>query len=263
MNQQFQIPVTQPDELLAEAVSRHCPVTVSCRLSDGWANCKSRFLGLDEETGQLIIEYPTPGVAATPEFAGGECIGVAFRRGHKKCVFSTAVSGQCRSGFGKAQNVPTLRLVPPTEIFEMQRRMFYRAPVPENKTIPVTIAGCAAAAGNRDKPMTYSGTMLDVSAGGISMSFLRGSHPRWELDQVVNCSFQVDAEPPLALLSRLRYCEQISGDRMRLGLQFAGLEASPVGREQLQQLMDLCARFQRVEMDRISKGPSSTGTNPK
>jgi c-di-GMP-binding flagellar brake protein YcgR len=257
MSQCFRLSQHEPAELLAEAVSRRSVAGISCKLTDGWASFKSCFLGIEDETRNLIIEYPAPKDLPPPEFTGGESIGISFRRGHRKCVFSTGLLGQCRFPISRGVEIPALKLLWPNQMYELQRRLFYRAPVPAQETIPVDIRRIAASEKDTEARL-YRGHMVDLSFGGLSLMFERGQHPRWDNDDMVACSFDVDNEGSFSLDTRFRYCEQTSPEHMRLGLQFAGLETSTSGRELLDRLLVLCARFQQAERTRLSDDLSPT-----
>jgi len=252
MSQCFRLSPHEPAELLAEAVSRRSPASVSCKLADGWASFKSCFLSIEEDSRNIIIEYPAPKDLPPPEFTGGESIGISFRRGHRKCVFSTGLLGQCRFPVSTSADIPALKLLWPEQMYELQRRLFYRAPVPAQETVPVDIRKIGSEA------QLYRGHMVDLSFGGLSLMFERGQHPRWEADEMVDCAFSLDKEGSFSLDTRLRYCEQTSPQHMRLGLQFAGLENSTDGRELLDRLLGLCARFQQAEQTRLHDDLSQT-----
>jgi c-di-GMP-binding flagellar brake protein YcgR len=256
MSHCFRLSPHEPAELLAEAVSRRSLANISCKLTDGWASFKSCFLGIEDGTRNLIIEYPAPEDLPPPEFTGGESIGISFRRGHRKCVFSTGMVGQCRFALSRDVEIPALKLLWPGQMYELQRRLFYRAPVPARESIAVDIRRIAGEPDPDAK--VFRGAMMDLSFGGLSVVFERGMHPRWDTDEMVACAFGVENAGTFELDARLRYCEQTSPENMRVGLQFAGLENSSDGRELLDRLLDLCARFQQAERVRLGDDLSPT-----
>lgn len=252
MNPTFMVPVAQREQIITEAITRRCPLSLSCKVSQGWITFHSRLLGASLESRQLVIEYPSRDGGHGMEFMGGEHLGISFRRGPKRCVFNAMVVGQCRYELSRGTEVPALRISWPDEVHELQRRMFYRAPVPEGRFVPVSLMRVTP---NGENPLeSFSGQLLDVSLGGLSIAFDRGRHPRWDYDTVVECSFTpTAAEPPIGACGRVRYVQPM-GDRYRVGVQFVGLEATSDGSAVLERLRRICTEYQQLEMSRLGYG---------
>src|SRR5690606_26442279 len=100
MSGSFPIPVCEHDNLLAEAVTRRCPLSVSTKSTDGWSALQSRLLGLDLRARELIIEFPYAQTRCPVDFAGGEYVAVSFRRGPRRFVFNAMVVSPCRHSIG-------------------------------------------------------------------------------------------------------------------------------------------------------------------
>lgn len=252
MSQTNQLTTTGRDnEMLREAASRRVPVVLTCRVADGWSALKSRFLGLDRRNDQLVIEYPAGSDRGTPEIVSGQSIGVSFRRGHKKCVFGTSVVERCSFPPGKSVNRAALKLQWPESVYQLQRRLYHRAPVPEGITILVELwRGDSQHRPARDAPV-HSGTVLDLSVGGISLTLSPEHSLHWDEDDPVTCSLLPGpGEPAITLYARLRYQEKTGNSHVRMGLQFVGLDSWPGTREALQRVIRLATRFQRIQMRR-------------
>ncbi len=254
MSQPIQLDPDRQDELLHEAASRYLAVVVTCRAADGWTTLRSRFLGTDAKDQQLFIEYPSGSGTVTPEIVGGQNIGVSFRRSHKKCVFNTMVLGRCQFSLSATEGLPALKLRWPEQMCELQRRLYYRAPVPEGITVPVELwRGRAEDRRSQNDPI-YRGTMLDLSAGGVSVALPSDDSPCWHEGDPASCEFQAGSgEPPTTVSGRLRHWEEIGGGCVRVGLHFVGLDSSPDQRDTLERVIHVTVRFQRAEMDRVAK----------
>lgn len=254
MNRPFQINPNRKAQLLREAASRRLVASVTCKMSDGWATLKTRFLALEDDRHELIIEYPSSPGRVAPEIVGGQSIGVSFRRGHKKCVFNAMVLERCHYSFSKVKGVPALRLQWPEEMCELQRRLYYRAVIPEGTTIPVDLWRGDAKGVRPPESEILRGIMLDLSAGGISIALPFGAFPRLEEDKVATCSFPVDkGEPPATIVGRVRYWDETDAHHLRVGLHFVNLDSSPNQRETLERVVRLAIRFQRAHAGRRGK----------
>jgi len=248
MTRPFHIDLDRQTDLLREAAARHLPATITCKMTDGWATLKSRFLALDPDRREVIMEYPSQPGAVMPEIVGGQNIGVSFRRGHKKCVFNAMVLERCHHSSATVQGVPALTLHWPEEMCELQRRLYYRAIVPRDKKIPVDLWRGDADTGPPPGEQTLRGTMLDLSAGGISIALPAEASGRFDDDEVATCSFPVDVgEPPATVVGRVRHWEEMDANRVRVGLHFINLDSLPGQRETFEHVVRLAIRFQRAD----------------
>ena len=257
MNLSYMVSLRQREQIISEAITRRCPLSLSCKVSDGWVPFRSRLLGASLESHHLIIEYPTRDDASAFEFRGGEYLGISFRRGPRRCVFNTVVVGQCYYELSRGAEVPALRISWPQEVHELQRRMFYRAPVPEGRFVPVSLMRVTG--GGENPVESFSGQLLDVSLGGLSVAFERNRCPRWDYDTVVECSFAPSpSEQAIGACGRVRYIQPM-GERYRVGVQFVGLEATRDGSAVLERLRQICNEFQQIEMARLGYSHSTIG----
>ncbi len=251
MNQPYRLNPAQRDEYLLEAISAHVPATVSCQLADGWATLKSRMLGLGGTGRQIVIEYPMPGANTPPEIVEGQNIGVSFRRGHKKYVFNTMVAARCRFAVDGAET-EAIRLAHPLIMFELQRRVFFRAPVPAHLSVPIEVWRTTESDPNGTQSKRWTGKMVDISAGGVSVSLPTEADPDWPADAAVECAFSIEPETPaLTISGRLKHVGRTENARVRLGVHFVGLEATAEGRETLGHVLRLIRRLQRATPRRM------------
>lgn len=236
-------------ELLRELMARQIPITLSSRGPDGWTALRSRVLAFDDRADRLTVEYPSDGEGRQVEIVAGQSVGIAFRRGHRKCVGNALVTGRSWQVLSPGTNVPVLQLAVPEELHELPRRLFYRAPVPEGVSIPVDFWRGDA---NHLRPRAqdiHRGTMADISAGGVGVLLPGGNAPRFDLDDPVVCSFTVERQaPPVSVCARFRYADDTHRGQLRIGFQFVGLDASPAGRATLDRIARLATRFQHLEM---------------
>ncbi len=245
---------TRKDQALAEAVGRGIPVTLSLKQSGAWAVYKSRFLDGERRHDRVLIEYPHDPTLnpPSPDIRPGENVGIAFRRGHKKCVFTAVALGVCRRPSGEGPDVLALELGWPDSVQEIQRRAYYRACVPPDRTVPVELwsggAACRAKAGNANRPI-YRGRLTNLSAGGMGMVLPPGPDPSLRVNDAVGVAFQPEAGGTSFLLdATIRCLGQGPNGSLTIGLQFTGLEATDEGRCLLRQLVRVVNVYQRQEL---------------
>ena len=94
MSQNYPVKPGHTQEILREAVEKCEPATLSYRGGNGWIMMRVRLIGMgDEQHPSLLVDLleENPG----PPEAEQE-IGIAFRRGHRKCVFTSRFTGLVR-----------------------------------------------------------------------------------------------------------------------------------------------------------------------
>lgn len=248
MSQRRRIGADSTDTLVREAIARHCFVAVSCRAVDGWSGFDSRFLAEAAPGESLLIEYPSRDGNYLPEVVPGQTLGLSFRRGAKRCVFSAIVLGTQRARIDGVE-APAVLVSWPSDVFELQRRLDYRAPIATTDMILVATSRQL----NPHTPPEPERTarLLDLSAGGLSLGFSAPDYPCWEAGDLVICSFTVPhCEEPFDLVARIRYAN-LTRDMLRVGVQWFGLETTETGRAMLDRVTDLCAHYQQLEMQRL------------
>jgi c-di-GMP-binding flagellar brake protein YcgR len=252
MSQAIEMSTIGREELLREVVSRQVSLSLSCRLDNVWTTFRSRFLGFDRATGDVVVEYPAATERHLPEIVEGQMIGVSFRRAHKKCVFETSVGGRCFFSLRRGDDVPAIALLWPAAIYELQRRLYYRSPVPEGTTIPVKVRRSHAPQGARDADRDFQGPLQDISAGGLGLVLSWPDYPRWESNARILAELSVEpGQEPLRVEGLLTYLEPCQQE-VRMGIQFIGLETDLESRPVLEQIIGLASRFHQCERDRLN-----------
>jgi c-di-GMP-binding flagellar brake protein YcgR len=253
MNQFAVLRPSRRDEVLVEAAERNVTATLSVKGAKSWTVHKSRIL--HASVGQtLVVEYPlpAPGHNAPPQIVPGQNLSVAFRRGHKKVIFAVPVLARGQTALNAELTVRSLTLLWPEQVQEMQRRAYYRASVPRNRSVRVemwqgTIEDRERVQGGAWR--SYKGELTDLSAGGVGVRVTKDQDPAFREGDPVALTFQVDSEGPRFVLDAVfRHSTKTPEGLMALGLQFVGLDATVEGRRTLHQLMHVVGRFQRYEL---------------
>ena len=206
-----------------------------------WASFRSKCTGYDRATHTLFIEPPQPtnqkaeaGLRADAE------IGVAFRRGHKKCLFVT----QPAEAPGLVANA--IRLSGSEDIRAVQRRAYQRVIVPPHRFIAAKLwEGGLPTRGEVCFPLC-AGRLANVSVGGVMLDLRADQNPRLQVGDLVG--IEITRQPggkPLFMEGHYRHCMMQSAERIGLGFQFVGLEHDVPGRATLDEVAQFVSGVRR------------------
>lgn len=237
---------TRRDEIIVDAARRQTQVVVTRHDGSGWRTHKSRLVGCDEQARTLYLELPQSGPGGSSDLTDGELLGIAFRRGHKKCLFNATV----RPADTYRASIPVVgTAVPvdwPDQMQELQRRVYQRACPPPSNHIRV---GFEPRMGNHASGAAGEGVLEDLSAGGIRVCCTTGGG--LEVGAHFRITFALRSRGPgFALDAVYRHCEPTPDQRYSLGFQFVGLETSSQGQETLAHLARTVTDFQRGALRR-------------
>jgi len=278
MNPQKQLNPEMLQAILHEAIKKRMPAMVTYRGPKGWAMIKSRLLGVEADSELILLELTNDFKAEadtyitesnvynesndsidelqaespaslesleTDDLKLGQSLGVSFRYGHRKCMFSTVMLGKSQRP-QQDRNRCVLRVEWPEEVSELQQRLYHRTPVPYGRMIQVDLQLAQDDSSADTLPLPQRGRMLDLSAGGISVEIPRETRPRWRQDDQLLCRFATGSDRDLLEVSaRIKHCSRTADGQVRLGLQFVGLDACEDGRQTLLQIRRMTNRFQR------------------
>jgi len=256
------------DQIIGLAADRHLAVVLTHYGSAGWQTCRSRFLDCRIDEQRIFIEPPTGDASEMTSLSVGEQIGVSFRRGRTKCLFTTVVTGCGQAADDRAESVDTVTLRWPENLQEMQRRAYERVSPPRQEHIevaywPIAYQTDAPPASRTPRsmvrptktntanaetpPNARSGKLENLSAGGLSLT-VEGK-PAMASGDNVRCSFRPAPKTEILTFdSRVRHIAQTDRNRWSLGLQFVGLETSTEGQCRLAQLAIIVTRFRRAHV---------------
>lgn len=224
---------TDTEAVLREALKRKTPLTLSYRNAAGWNSLKSRILEVDAANERFILEPPVDHNGRhNQQFTQDQYLGVAFRRGHKKCLCACVVTST-------TDDAITLNW--PDSIQTLQRRAYFRIPVPESMPTKVLIwPGMVADKPDnpgQDRSTTYA-NILDISLGGMAVSLPQHDDCPFKPGQTIGCEFHTPTNTTIAMEAHFKHAEQKPGGHMVLGFQFVGLEHGQEGRDRVRRLMD-------------------------
>ncbi len=262
------VDIQRRDQIIGSAADRHLVVVLTHYGSAGWQTCRSRFIDCRIDEQRIFIERPTGDAPETPSLSVGEQIGVSFRRGRTKCLFTTVVTGCGRAVDDRAESIDTITLRWPENLQEMQRRAYERVSPPRQEHIEVAYwptvshgdvsvssrmsGSCVhparrATGAAETPPDARRGKLDNLSAGGLSLTV--DDKLTASIGDNMCCSFQPAPKTEILTFdAKVRHLAQTDRNQWSLGLQFIGLETSTEGQCRLAQLAIIVSRFRRASV---------------
>ena len=238
--------VQQINQTIEGAVDKQTPVTITVREHNAWASYHSRLLGADGP--HLIVVPPVSDHGDVRQLGSADRIGVSFKYGHYKHVFSATVVSNTAYMTDQGQEMAAVRIVAPTRMQRLQRRAFKRVDVNEDALVRAAfwLGGRDVEPENgSDGQTVWTGAVGNISAGGFQMDCNDFNGPQLEIGDVVGVRvmFGIGGETCFADAQ----CRHIvvDGDRTTFGFQFAGLGHNREGRDALQLISQKVSELQR------------------
>ncbi len=236
-------------DIFARAARERALTVVSIHNGDTWRQFKSRFLERDPARRFFVLDHvfesdPPPPVTT------GQCVGVSLRQSSRKFLFSTIVEAKGNFVFDAKTSVPALRYRWPEHVTELQRRVYYRTPVPPDSP-PISVrfwrGGAAALAAANTQPQQFAGKVVNLSCGGAQIAFDGVARVDWAEDELLGIELNVgDGRAPIVIDARFRGARADESYGASIAVQFMGLELDPNGRQSLQRLAYCVQRLHRL-----------------
>lgn len=247
--------VDRRDQIIDESIRCRRPVTITHRCPDGWRTFKARISSGHRGDGVLsaTIDDRQENLALVV-LKPGETVGVSFRLGHRKCMFSSSVRDSSLQG-----ETLLVRMKWPEQLQQLQRRVFERAAAPRASVIAVRFWLEQEGGDSTAERVVRHGQLEDISAGGMRIRVADATDVM--MGAAYRCVFAPrQGAPPFVLDATLRHREAADQGRAALGFQFLGLETSVEGRRTLERLAVLVSQFHRGSGRRR---PRSGGSEPE
>lgn len=247
-------------EIFARAARERALTVISVQDGDNWKQFKSRFLERDAARRFFVLDHVPDDERPLPSLAAGQCVGVSLRQSSRKFLFSSVVEAKGQFVFDPQTSVPAIRYRWPEQITELQRRVYYRTPVPQDSPpIPVQIwrGGAKARHAAGETPVVLSGAAINLSCGGIQVGVDGGPRVDWPDDELLGVEINLaDGRPPIVVDARFRGLRLDDQHAASFAIQFIGLEVGPEGRSALQRLAFCVQRLYRLGAS-VGQGPAS------
>jgi c-di-GMP-binding flagellar brake protein YcgR len=217
-----------------------------------WTTFKSRFLECDPKGRFFVLDYQSVNEEPLPPVAPGQYMGVSFRQKSRKILFSTVVEAKGHYVLEDKTAVPAVRYRWPNSLTELQRRAYYRTPVPPTMALLANMwAGGVTARqeAQASSLQVVTGDLADLSCGGAMIRLHQTAPPEWVDGELVGVELQMpDGREPLQLDARYRGVRHDDHNRLGAAVQFIGLELTVDGRVVLQRLAGSVQRLHRLSI---------------
>ena len=233
---------------------------VTLQSGDGWQTFKSRLLERDPNRKFIVLDYIEVNGVAPPPVSVGQYAGVSFRHKSRKIMFATVIEARGRFE-AEGQVVPAVRCRWPESLIEMQRRAYYRTPVPPGTSLPVSLwpGGVASRQHAQSAPLgVLSGSALDLSCGGSLVQLPPGQEICLTENELLGVEIQLpDGRQPVLVDAYFRGQRVDPGKGPAAAIQFVGLELTPDGRNLLQRIARCVQNFHRLSLTEDLRAGSS------
>jgi c-di-GMP-binding flagellar brake protein YcgR len=241
---------TEAKEIFDQAVRERALVVVSVQSGEEWETYKSRFLERDPQHRFFVLDYQPFGDEVLPALGPGQYAGISFRYRSRKIMFSTVVEAKGRYVLDDKTAVAALRFRWPETMTELQRRAYYRTPIPNGTTLLAHLweGGVGGRAAAQESPLgVVTGSLVDISCGGCLIRLNQVQAPAWPDNATLGIELQLpDGRPPVLVNAHHRGARHDAAGHLCVAVQFVGLELSMDGRVVLQRLATNIQKFHRM-----------------
>ena len=173
-------------------------------------------------------------------------VGISIQHEFNRYVFETVVLGTKIPEELNIRKIIYLKI--PDSIEKMQRRLYTRIPVPGELKVKTLFwhRGYHDEARKPPGENYWQGELLDISAGGLRVVIESWQHSYFNVEQFVGLQFTpMSYQKPIVLEGQIKHIEKIDEEeKLCIGVEFLGLEASNEGREKLGRLADVINAYQ-------------------
>jgi len=244
--------------ILDEAVRQSALAVLSVHQDGTWQTFKSRFLERDPSRRFVVLDHQETHGTRPSALMCGQYVGLSFRHKSRKVMFATVVEARGRYVVNGKTSVSAIRYRWPESMTELQRRAYYRTPVPSDIRLLANIwpGGVAARTPAQSAALNVvSGEASDLSCGGTLVRLSQVESPAWTDNQTLGVELHLpDGQPPLLVDAYYRGTRHDPGSHLCTAVQFVGLELALEGRNVLQRLARCVQKFHRATLANDLRG---------
>ncbi|MCD6365360.1 MAG: PilZ domain-containing protein [Planctomycetes bacterium] len=238
-------------DVLDAAAGRHIPIVVTQQVDQVWQNIRCRLVSAgDYEITMEILDVAEDDLVRVPN--SGESIGISFKFGHHKHLFTATVLASFPRGPMDRQVADMLVVSYPRMVERVQRRAFTRVVIPPERVVRVAFwlgsRRHEPAGGDAKKPV-WTARVVDLSAGGFqakaSADVAYGLEAGDSLG--VRLTFGPDDVPIHADAQFRRALSVNDCDEVLLGFQFMALGHTAESRKALHMLSRHVQDYQQMQ----------------
>jgi c-di-GMP-binding flagellar brake protein YcgR len=231
----------QLDRVLRDCVAEDRPAVITHHGPRGWRAWKANFIATPDRTPHIWLRLRAHREEDEPiAMQPGDAVGITFRVGHKKCMFSSLIASAA-----KLSTDGVVTIGRPDRLQQLQRRVFERAKPPAQAVIPVRIWRETGEVVPVESRAIRHGQLEDISVGGMRVKVACAQD--FEIGAVYRCAFSPrPAKPSVIVDALVRHHEAAHQGRASIGFQFLGLETSADGQRMMERLAQTVTHFQRA-----------------
>ena len=126
-------------DVFDQAVRDHSLAVLSIQEGADWQTVKCRFLERDPNGRFFVLDYQPVNGDMPSALIPGQCVGISFRYRSRKVLFASVVEARGRFQVNNETSIPAVRFRWPDAITELQRRAYYRTPIPKDMSLLVNL----------------------------------------------------------------------------------------------------------------------------
>lgn len=242
---------TENAEIVEFAVRDGALAVVSFWHGDEWRSFKSRFLERDANRRFFVLDCQD--LEESAQLALGQYVGISFRYRSRKIMFTTVLEARGKFVLRDNTTVAAARYRWPDCLTELQRRAYYRTPIPAGVSVLTSLWSGGRNARNvaQAKPLAVlAGEAQDLSCGGMLVHLNTDAAPNWPEDHTIGIELHLpDGRPPMIVDGLYRGARMEASNRLSAAVQFVGMEMSDEGRVSLQRLARCVQRLHRLTLE--------------
>ena len=234
-------------EIFDRAVRERALAILTLQDGNDWITFKSRFLERDRQGRFFVLDYDSPIGEALPPLSPGQYVGVSFRQKSRKILFATIVEAKGQFVLDDQRTIDAVRYRWPESMTELQRRSYYRTPVPTDMSLAVTLWAGGITGREQAGSAALSGGLADLSCGGAMVRLDRPMATPWAEEELLGVEVNLpDGRAPILVDARYRGGREEEPGRFGVAIQFVGLELTPDGQLVLERLAGCVQRLHRM-----------------
>lgn len=258
MNQPELLQIDQLNKVLQAAAEQQISAAMSHLSKGKWHMTKVTVKGLD--VSRLYLEIAPKENPRPINIRIDQPVGISFKLGYNKFICESVVADLEPSAGPFSGG--TIILTLPDRMERLQRRNFFRVPVPRGLNVKVLFWHRGYSDGSTEAPAEnyWQAKLLDVSAGGIQILIRQNQEPNFKTGQLVGLQFTpMPYEKPILLEGQVRHIAPTADEKnLALGVQIIGLEASESGREKLRRLCSVVEQYHQMNQTANVAQPEPT-----
>ncbi len=222
------LPWEQSNDVLQWAIDNRVHLRITVRFGRDWIEVPSQFIGGKPLKELVIQQFYCPW---TEKMLIGQLLPCSFRKGNSKLLFVSAVVDMRERQNDNSEEVEKVYVLSwPEGLQQMQRRLFYRASIPEDMDLKVRVWESVPVIDKapEEEPIV-TGKLTNISVGGAEMEV--DSSQQLMLNHSYLLQLELPApESPLLVIAQTRRIEAVPGtSAFRFGMQFLSLDNTQAG----------------------------------